>query len=655
LVSLDSFDICFLNDIAVANSGLVHQYSLVDPRVRELMMTVKQWAKEFQINSAKDNFISSYAWMNLVIFYLQCIGFLPNLQSPSLMEAVGLIPDPQKNYWHSVNSLDTCTLTWDALKHQQAWNMPQEFEEVSIPALLYGFYEFYGFRFPWTFAVSIKQGSIRLPKLSTRKVCCFFSIEDPFETYDSHCPHDLGTPTNESGSDFLITYLRDAESHLFDIISKGDVDEQKLWPDPPIFEPEPLNCTGNKQIWKRFEDPVKISDHDKGNNTGKELNVEKNEGLGNDTTLKQNEESNQSEDRGNNPNLNPGPNRPNGRKGGQSGSTRGNGKARTKKPNETTRRKKPGRGQRFEVPARKSDHGKGNNIPEKPNFEKNEGLGTHQNVNPNKESNQSKGIGSNPNLSPNEKPNQLEGLSNDPSLKQNEKPNQHKGRKGGQSECHPNQGNEKPRPINSNEETRRRRPGRGQRFDDPARKTDHGKGSNNGEMPDIEKNEGLGNHPNLNPNIESNESEGLGKHPSLDPKEEPNQSGGLKNQASLNLKEGPKQPNGRKGGQRGNPRNQGNEKPKPNKSNEATQRRRPGRGQQSANRRNDQSQQQQPNLDRRSDSQNHTPDEGTKSDRPQKESIGNPPSRNHYRGRGGRGRKGGRGELNRAGAKADNG
>jgi hypothetical protein len=370
-VSLDSFDICFLNDIAVANSGLLHQYSLVDPRVRELMMTVKQWAKEFQINSAKDNFISSYAWMNLVIFYLQNIGFLPNLQSPLLMEAVGLIPDPQNNYWHAVDSLDTCTLTWNALKQHQVWNMPKEFEELSIPALLYGFYEFYGFRFPWTFAVSIKQGTIILSKLVNRKVCSFFSIEDPFETYDSHCPHDLGTPAKESGSSFLMNCLRNAERHLFDLISKDGEDEQKLWPDPPIFEPQPLECTGNKQSCKRFEAPTKTSDSADGDNTdAKPNNVDKNESFGNSPKLKPHVEmqdksegteshpnmipNDECEDLENRPNLNPSeePIQLNGRKDDKGGSPlkQENEKPRTNKPNQATRRRRRGRGQQSAMP-----------------------------------------------------------------------------------------------------------------------------------------------------------------------------------------------------------------------------------------------------------------------------------------------------------------
>ena len=102
------FDICLLNDIAVANSELLRQYSLVNVRVKQLMMIVKFWAKTNNISTAQDNCISSYAWMNLVVFYLQCLGLVPNLQCRELFDLAGVTYNDTKNYWHSVNNLDTC-------------------------------------------------------------------------------------------------------------------------------------------------------------------------------------------------------------------------------------------------------------------------------------------------------------------------------------------------------------------------------------------------------------------------------------------------------------------------------------------------------------------------------------------------------------------
>ena len=240
----------------MANSNLLRDYSLVDPRVRSLMITVKQWAKEQKINSAKEKCISSYTWMNLVIFYLQCIGFVPNLQSPTLMKAAGLVPDREGNYWHFVNNLDTCTLKWEKIKGGKLWAMPSEFDELPLSLLLYGFFEFYNSRFPYgTHAVSIRRANISLSKLTTKKVDGFLSIEDPFETYDSFCPHDLASSANAYGSTKIRKCLRDAEQHLRMVLCSEKASEEGLWPKPPFVEPEPTRNNAKKSGFKRFEPP----------------------------------------------------------------------------------------------------------------------------------------------------------------------------------------------------------------------------------------------------------------------------------------------------------------------------------------------------------------------------------------------------------------
>lgn len=234
------FDICFLNDIAVANSELVREYSLVDPRAKSLMVTVKHWAKQHGLSSTQNNCLSSYAWMNLVIFYMQSLGLVPNLQCPTLMKRVGVIPDPQNNYWHSVNNLDTCSLTW--IQASTVWSAPAQLQHLSVTALLYGFFHFYAKQFPTAmFCVSVKIGggiSIPQPKTSFRKSTLFWCIEDPFETVFSHCPHDLGLPTNVPSTRLIIECIHSAEVHLRKVLldllddCNGSNTIDTLWPDP---------------------------------------------------------------------------------------------------------------------------------------------------------------------------------------------------------------------------------------------------------------------------------------------------------------------------------------------------------------------------------------------------------------------------------------
>jgi hypothetical protein len=209
------------------------------------MLTVKRWTKAYEINSAKDNYISSYAWMNLVIFYLQCFNFVPNLQCPHLMKAVGVTPDPEE-FWHSVNNLDTCSLTFTQIVQANAWKQPEELKDIPVSGLLYGFFEFYSNRFPSSFfAISIKRGDVSLPKLTCRKRSVFLCIEDPFETFDSHCPHDLGTPASEGCASEMYKYMCEGEAYLRGILT-GQKKATGLWPKPPFIDPQPSGKIGKK-------------------------------------------------------------------------------------------------------------------------------------------------------------------------------------------------------------------------------------------------------------------------------------------------------------------------------------------------------------------------------------------------------------------------
>ena len=221
-----------MNDIAVANSRLLREYSLVDDSVRELMIAVKKWAKDNKVCSAQDNTLSSYAWICMVIFYLQCISYIPNLQCPKLMEKAGFQRDPE-DYWHDVSDLNTCYSTWEQV--QKVWKRPEVFGDQphSCTALLYGFFHFYTHDFSRsTSMISIKRGRDEvLPKTTFRKCSDFFCIEDPFETVDSHMPHDLGIPVNEAQCPRILLVLRNSEEHLRFLLLGGCNDEDDIpWP-----------------------------------------------------------------------------------------------------------------------------------------------------------------------------------------------------------------------------------------------------------------------------------------------------------------------------------------------------------------------------------------------------------------------------------------
>mmetsp|Transcript_30230 Transcript_30230/g.66952 ORF Transcript_30230/g.66952 Transcript_30230/m.66952 type:complete len:909 (+) Transcript_30230:97-2823(+) len=218
------FDICLLNDIAVANSSLLGEYSRIDPRVRQLMLAVKSFVKRHGIGSAADGYMSSYTWMVLTIFYLQCIGFVPNLQEAELMRAHGFVSDPETNPAHGVNGLDTAFLFSQDVLSSGHWAADERVVNLPVSALLLGLFRFYARVFPrisCVGAVSIRLGRCGLQKTvfsrSARlwRIC----IEDPFETHSSHFPHDLGIHCDERGHTEILTVLVDACAYVESVLA----------------------------------------------------------------------------------------------------------------------------------------------------------------------------------------------------------------------------------------------------------------------------------------------------------------------------------------------------------------------------------------------------------------------------------------------------
>ena len=226
-----AFDLCFLNDIAVVNSSLLREYSLFDDRARLLMLAIKSFAKSNNIASAANGTLSSYSWLNLTVFFLQCIGFLPSLQSPKLMEDSGFKPDPSGNRWRSIDGLEIkYYLTKENVTKSQCWEQSPLCSDVNLPVLLYGFFNFYRNVFPQqTVAVSIRLGDMSLQKTSFKRSSKLWRmcIEDCFETCYSHCPHDLGAHLRESGQDQMFWYFDQMANTLGGLLRQENATESE--------------------------------------------------------------------------------------------------------------------------------------------------------------------------------------------------------------------------------------------------------------------------------------------------------------------------------------------------------------------------------------------------------------------------------------------
>ncbi|CAF5190740.1 unnamed protein product, partial [Rotaria magnacalcarata] len=79
-------DISLNNILPLENTRLLKTYSNIDPRVRELGVMVKYFAKKFNIGDASHGTLSSYAYTIMVIHFLQQIQ-PPVLRDPKSIES----------------------------------------------------------------------------------------------------------------------------------------------------------------------------------------------------------------------------------------------------------------------------------------------------------------------------------------------------------------------------------------------------------------------------------------------------------------------------------------------------------------------------------------------------------------------------------------
>lgn len=99
----------------------------------------------------------------------------------------------------------------------------------------------------------------------------FFCIEDPFETFESHCPHDLGGPVNAEGQKEILFLLSDSAKKLQSFLTNQQNDG-----DEPLG-PCPMNLYGtnakDNNLQSNFrEDAVVATNKGKSKNKGRNRN-----------------------------------------------------------------------------------------------------------------------------------------------------------------------------------------------------------------------------------------------------------------------------------------------------------------------------------------------------------------------------------------------
>lgn len=162
------------NVVGIRNTHLLKCYSKLDWRVCPLILIIKMWAKQQDINDAKLMTISSYSIALMVIHYLQC-----GAQPP-------VLPCLHKVYPHKfLSTSDVCNLNLnEELPPHESRN------QMSLGELLVDFLDYYSNRFNFQReAMSIRTGS-KLPKITVQLQSAqknnpgqwkCLSIEEPFD------------------------------------------------------------------------------------------------------------------------------------------------------------------------------------------------------------------------------------------------------------------------------------------------------------------------------------------------------------------------------------------------------------------------------------------------------------------------------------------
>ncbi|XP_071730592.1 UTP:RNA uridylyltransferase 1-like isoform X1 [Rutidosis leptorrhynchoides] len=204
------------NQLALENTKLVNSYREIDPRLRQLVIIVKKWAKSRGVNDAFKQTLSSYAYVLMCIYFLQQHRIPSNL--PCLQEI------ESKNYKVNLGGDIICEYynQVDKLENFGCGNRNCE----SIARLVWGFFRYWAYCHDYASRViSIRTKNI-ISKTEKGWNDHYISIEEPFKVSS-----DLGKEVDEQT---FIVFRKEFERAAFIM----EVDSDPL---VKLFE--------NKQQW----------------------------------------------------------------------------------------------------------------------------------------------------------------------------------------------------------------------------------------------------------------------------------------------------------------------------------------------------------------------------------------------------------------------
>jgi len=196
-------DITFSHSLPRYNSNLLRAYGQWDPMLRRLMMMVKYWSSQRGVKDASKGYLSSYSFMLLTVFYGQVSMGTPVLQKgeskvmkrfglKSIKDVLALVPVNESG-WKRVEVVE-----FPEFKGDQSMLYTMSATEHCL--ILLNFLEFLDHLPLHSHSISVRSGSLipKTQRIRLKGEDWRWSIEDPYEHFESNAPRDLGCVLRES-------------------------------------------------------------------------------------------------------------------------------------------------------------------------------------------------------------------------------------------------------------------------------------------------------------------------------------------------------------------------------------------------------------------------------------------------------------------------
>lgn len=200
-------DFCIANQLGVRNSLLLDTYCRYDERVIQVGRLVKDWAKRHELVGTADGCLNSYAYMLLVIHYMQSLQppVVPNLQV--LAKDGGESVPVVDNKWGTQDR-------WETKFMEDFGSLPPSWNKQGVGELLIGFFSFYSYVFDWrqhAVCMRLNRPGIAIDKfsLATATHAEQWYIEDPFDL-----KHNLAARCTEAGRRRILVEMQKASDAL---------------------------------------------------------------------------------------------------------------------------------------------------------------------------------------------------------------------------------------------------------------------------------------------------------------------------------------------------------------------------------------------------------------------------------------------------------